>query len=86
MSEKYNEIILAFKNRGCRITEQRKNLLAVILDNPGCSCKELYYIARKADGEIGRATVYRTIRFLEDFGFVQRRRVVVFQGDAAVVE
>lgn len=77
MGEKYNEIILEFKNRGCRITEQRKNLLSIILRNPGCSCKELYYLARKYDEEIGRATVYRTVKSLVDFGFVERKNVVI---------
>ncbi|MCR5495698.1 MAG: transcriptional repressor [Treponema sp.] len=77
MSEKYNEIILAFKNKGCRITEQRKNLLTIILKNPGCSCKELYYMAKQADGEIGRATVYRTVHSLEELGFVQKKSVVI---------
>ena len=77
MGEKYNEIILAFKNKGCRITEQRKNLLSIIFRNPGCSCKDLYYIARKEVGEIGRATVYRIVRSLVDLGYVERKNVVI---------
>ena len=77
MGEKYNEILIAFKNNGCRITEQRKNLLSIILNNPSCSCKELYYIAKKSDDKIGRATVYRTVRSLEDLGFIQYKNIVL---------
>ncbi len=77
MDEKFNQILGAFKNNGCRITEQRKQLLYIILRNPGCSCKELYYLARRTDTEIGRATVYRTVHSLEDLGFVQKNNVVI---------
>ena len=77
MSEKYNEILCAFKNNGCRITEQRKNLLYIILNNPECSCKELYYMAKKSDEKIGRATVYRTVRSLQDLGFIQYKNIVI---------
>lgn len=77
MNKKLNEIISTFKNNGCRITEQRKNLLKIILRNPGCSCKELYYLAKHSDEKIGRATVYRTVHFLEDFGFVQKKNVII---------
>ncbi len=77
MGEKYNEILLAFKNKGCRITEQRKNLLGIILNNPGCSCKELYYMAKKSDGEVGRATVYRTVHSLEELGYVRSKSIII---------
>lgn len=77
MDEKFNQILGAFKNNGCRITEQRKQLLYIIRRNPGCSCKELYYLARRTDTEIGRATVYRTVHSLEDLGFVQKNNVVI---------
>lgn len=77
MCEKFYEVIQAFKNNGGRVTEQRKKLLKLILENPGCSCKELFYIAKEQDSNIGRATVYRTVRFLEEFGFVQRKNVVI---------
>lgn len=77
MNEKFNQIVGAFKMKGCRITEQRKQLVDIILKNPGCSCKELYYLARRNDGEIGRATVYRTVHFLEDLGLVKKDNVVI---------
>ncbi len=77
MEKKYSEILLSFKKQGCRITDQRRELLSIILENPGCSVKELYYIARKADAKIGRATVYRLVRSLEDMGYVSKRSVSI---------
>ena len=72
MEEKYNTILQTFKENGCRITEQRKNLLAIILQSPGSSFKELYYLAKASDKEIGRATVYRTVHSLEEFGLMKK--------------
>lgn len=62
----------AFKKNGGRITEQRKNLIRLILANPTCTCKELLYLAKLFDSGIGKATVYRTIKSLEYMGFVSR--------------
>ena len=77
MEEKFNEIIGAFKLNGCRITTQRKNLISVILQHPGSSCKEVYYFAKDIDNSIGRATVYRTIQFLENLGYINSRRISI---------
>lgn len=42
------EIILQkLKERGCRITRQRKMLLDVILNEDCTSCKEIYYKASR---------------------------------------
>ncbi len=71
MEEKYTAILQTFKSRGCRITEQRKNILEVILKNPGSSFKELYYIAKSENKEVGRATIYRTVHSLEEFGLAK---------------
>ncbi len=73
MDEKMNEIITAFRKQGGRVTGQRKALIELILANPGCTCKELYYLARSSAGGIGRATVYRTVHSLEELGFLNKR-------------
>ena len=75
MDEKFREILNAFKKNGGRITEQRKSLLYMILKNPGCTCKELYYLAKEKKSEVGRATVYRTVKTLEDMGYISKRVV-----------
>ena len=77
MEEKVAEIVSVFRSRGCRITEQRRHLVSLIVHNPECSCKELYYMARTGDSSIGSATVYRTVRALEEFGFVRTRRITL---------
>ncbi|MDO5156289.1 MAG: transcriptional repressor [Eubacteriales bacterium] len=60
------------RERGCRITKQRRILLDVILDENVSCCKEIYYKASKKDKKIGVATVYRMINLLEDIGAVSR--------------
>ena len=77
MEDKFVEIMNAFRNRGFRITIQRKQLLTTILNNPGCSCKELYYLARRANDGLGRETVYRMVRSLEDFGYIKKKAVSI---------
>ena len=63
------------KDKGCRITNQRKVLLDVILDEECTSCKEIYYKAVEIDPNIGAATVYRMVNLLEDIGAISRRNI-----------
>ena len=66
-------VLKTLKDKGCRITNQRKVLLDVILDEECTSCKEIYYKASKKDQNIGPATVYRMINTLEEIGAITRR-------------
>lgn len=68
-------IFQKLKNMGCRITKQRQILLNIILQEECASCKEIYYKARKEDGKIGAATVYRTINLLEENGAISRKNM-----------
>lgn len=68
-------IFQKLKNMGCRITKQRQILLSIILQEECASCKEIYYKARKEDGKIGAATVYRTINLLEEIGAISRKNM-----------
>lgn len=68
-------VIEKLKERGCRITKQRKILLDVILEEDCASCKEIYYKANSVDGTIGAATVYRMVNLLEDIGVFSRRNM-----------
>lgn len=61
------------KRNGCRMTNQRKLLIDIILQNECCCCKEIYYQAVKKDPSIGIATVYRMVKMLEDLGFLSRK-------------
>ena len=68
-------VLKTLKDKGCRITNQRKVLLDVILDEECTSCKEIYYKAVEIDTNIGAATVYRMVNLLEDIGAISRRNI-----------
>ena len=50
--ERFQEVLNQLKKAGYRITEQRKLLLYIILNNEYSSCKEIYYAAKKQDGSL----------------------------------
>jgi Fur family transcriptional regulator, ferric uptake regulator len=59
--------------KGFRMTEQRRVIARVIegsSDHP--DVEELYKRASKVDPKISIATVYRTVKLLEDFGIIER--------------
>ena len=68
-------VLKTLKDKGCRITNQRKVLLDVILDEECTSCKEIYYKAVEIDPNIWAATVYRMVNLLEDIGAISRRNI-----------
>ena len=70
--ERLNEMIKQLHRNNCRMTNQRRLLLEVILEHEDASCKEIYYEAKKRDVHIGIATVYRTIQLLQDLHLIRR--------------
>lgn len=68
-------ILQRLKEKGCRITKQRKILLDIILQEECASCKEIYYQAVSKDSSIGQATVYRMINLLEEIGALHRKNM-----------
>ena len=85
LQDKKSYILQELKKRGCRITNQRKILIDVILRDECCSCKEIYYQAIKEDPTIGMATVYRMVKTLEEAGFIHRKNMyrIEFQSATA---
>ena len=75
MNEQKELIIARLREKGCRITKQRLELLDVILNNQCSSCQEIHYLASKVDSGIGIATVYRMVNELEDIGVISRKIV-----------
>lgn len=71
--KKKDIIIEELRNSGCRITQQRKIILDIILGNDCSCCKEIYYQAVHKDPSIGIATVYRMIKKLEEIGAIDRK-------------
>lgn len=67
------EILTILKEKGYRITSQRKLLIDIIFDEDCSCCKEIYYKAHKRDQTMGIATVYRMLNTLEEIGAIDRR-------------
>lgn len=68
-------IISRLKERGFRITKQRRLIIGAILENDCSCCKEIYYQVREKDHKVGMATVYRMIKTLEEAGVIDRRNM-----------
>lgn len=83
VQDKKNFILQELKKRGCRITNQRKLLIDVILRDECCCCKEIYYQAIKEDPTIGMATVYRMVKTLEETGLIHRKNMYRIEVDGA---
>lgn len=75
MNEEKEQIIAKLREKGCRITKQRLELLDIILNHQCSSCKEIHYLASRVDSGIGIATVYRMVNELEDIGVISRKIV-----------
>ncbi len=62
------------KEKGSKLTPQRRATLNVIIDNKGehLNTEEIYELVRKDCPEIGLATVYRTLQLLEEMDIVSR--------------
>lgn len=75
-----NEFVISLlKDRGFRITKQRKLIIDIILSSDGASCKEIYHKVVSKDHTVGSATVYRMIRLLEDVGVLKRIDMIALQ-------
>lgn len=62
------------KEKGCKLTTQRRGVLDVLIDNHGkhLSTEEIYDYVKGKYPEIGLATVYRTVQLFEEMGIVDR--------------
>lgn len=74
-------ILTILKEKGYRITNQRKLLIDIIFNEDCTCCKEIYYKAHKKDNTIGIATVYRMLNTLEEIGAIDRRNLYKFSCD-----
>jgi len=68
--------------RRVRITAQRRLLVGIIQDSPRhLDAAGLLEIARKRDGDIDRATVYRTIALLKGHGLIDELDLMHIEGE-----
>lgn len=79
MSKEKEQIIEKMKEKGCRMTRQRLELLDIILDNQCMNCKEIHWQVIKSGSPIGIATIYRMVNLLEEMGVLSRR--IVYEPD-----
>ncbi len=66
-----DQILDRFRQKGMRITKQRRLILDIVFEHDGICCKEIYYQALKKDKNMGIATVYRMVNALADLGVFQ---------------
>lgn len=62
------------KEKGLKLTPQRRSVLNTILENEGkhLSAEEIYDLVKISYPEIGLATVYRTMQVLDELGLVYK--------------
>ncbi|MCR4435669.1 MAG: Fur family transcriptional regulator [Clostridiales bacterium] len=62
------------KEKGYKLTSQRKVVLDVIMDheNEHLSTEEIYGYVKERHPEIGLATIYRTLLILDELGIVSK--------------
>lgn len=70
------------KDRGVRLTRQRKLLLDLI-DTSGkhLDADTLYQMAKEKDSKLNRVTVYRTLKMLKEGGLVDELDLAHFEGE-----
>lgn len=72
--EKLEEFKIILKDKGYKLTPQRRAILNEIIENQGChlTTEEIYDLVKVKCPEIGLATVYRTVQILDDMGVVSK--------------
>ncbi|MFO0722255.1 MAG: Fur family transcriptional regulator [Myxococcota bacterium] len=75
VSRRQHALRSALQARGLRNTRQREVLTEIFFAAKGhLSLEELLSLAKKRDGGIGYATVYRTLKLLTELGLAQERQ------------
>ncbi|MCC6392596.1 MAG: transcriptional repressor [Bryobacterales bacterium] len=72
----------SLRERGVRLTRQRKILLDLI-DGSGVhlDAEQLYQLAKEKDPKLNRVTVYRTLKLLKQGGLVDELDLMHYGGD-----
>lgn len=67
------ELRRRLQEKGCKMTEQRREILQIFLDQPAehhLSAEDIHGILREQKSEIGLATVYRSLELLGSLGLL----------------
>ncbi len=78
----FNGIQDSLRERGVRLTRQRRILLDLI-DHSGehLDAESLYKLAKEKDPKLNRVTVYRTLKLLKEGGLVDELDLMHYGGD-----
>ncbi|MCR5724508.1 MAG: transcriptional repressor [Treponema sp.] len=68
-----SDIEQSLHRQGFRMTEQKKKILKSIFLDGNTDCKEICYLLKAQSSGVSTATVYRTVRQLEELGFINRQ-------------
>lgn len=74
MSREFETLKEKLKEKGCKLTPQRRSILDIIVENEGkhLSTEEIYDLVKQKCPEIGLATVYRTMQMFDEVGIVYK--------------
>jgi Fur family ferric uptake transcriptional regulator len=73
-NEKIENLKLILKEKGYKLTPQRRSILDEIIKNESShlTTEEIYDLVKVSCPEIGLATVYRTVQLLEEMGVLYK--------------
>ena len=72
----------SLRQRGVRLTRQRRLLLALLAQaGLHLDAESLFQMAKEKDPKLNRVTVYRTLKLLKEGGLVDELDLAHFQGD-----
>ncbi len=74
MAKEFEILKEKLKEKGCKLTPQRRSILDIIVENEGkhLSTEEIYDLVKRKCPEIGLATVYRTMQMFDEVGIVYK--------------
>ncbi|MPW26307.1 transcriptional repressor [Alkalibaculum sp. M08DMB] len=74
MSTTLERLIFLMKNKGYKLTPQRRYILDAVMENneSHLSIDEIYTVVKQTCPEIGIATIYRTVQMLEEIGVLTK--------------
>ena len=69
-----NELKGLLKEKGYKLTPQRRAVLNIIMENPGkhLTTEEIYDLVKVQCPDIGLATVYRTLQILDEMDLIMK--------------
>lgn len=80
LDARFNDIQLALKEQGYRLTSSRQKIVQALLNSGGhITADGLLELVHQLDKTVGRMTVYRTLELLSELGLIRP----IYQGTGA---